>query len=162
MDTQFLDYYNRELRYLRDLGGEFARDFPKVAGRLGLDAFECADPYVERLLEGFAFLAARIGLKIDAEFPRFTEQLLEMLCPHYLGPTPSMAVVQLRPDPQQGAPSEGFVVRRGTSLTSNVRRGESTACEYRTGHDVTLWPVELTRLAHTSYAGEQPASSTPV
>jgi len=62
VDTRLLDYYNRELRYLRDLGGEFARDFPKVAGRLGLDAFECADPYVERLLEGFAFLAARVQL----------------------------------------------------------------------------------------------------
>src|SRR5271165_2966721 len=112
MDTQFLDYYNRELRYLRDLGGEFARDFPKVAGRLGLDAFECADPYVERLLEGFAFLAARVELKIDAEFPAFTEHLLEMVCPHYLAPTPSMAVVQLVPDEHQGSLSDGFVVPR--------------------------------------------------
>jgi type VI secretion system protein ImpG len=154
LDRRLLDYYNRELRYLRDLGGEFARDYPKVAGRLGLDAFECADPYVERLLEGFAFLAARVQLKIDAEFPRFTEHLLEMLCPHYLGPTPSMAVVQLRPDPQQGAPTDGFLVPRGTSLTSNVRRGEATACEYRTAHDATLWPVELTNLVHTGYVGD--------
>jgi type VI secretion system protein ImpG len=154
VDTRLLEYYNRELRYLRDLGGEFARDFPKVAGRLGLDAFECADPYVERLLEGFAFLAARTQLKIDAEFPRFTEHLLEMLCPHYLGPTPSMAVVQLKPDPQQGALNDGFVVARGTSLGGQVRRGEATACEYRTAHDVTLWPVELVSLAHTSYAGD--------
>ena len=69
MDRRLLEYYGRELRYLRELGGEFARDYPKVAGRLGLDAFECADPYVERLLEGFAFLAARVELKIDAEFP---------------------------------------------------------------------------------------------
>src|ERR1700690_3816991 len=154
MDARLLEYYNRELRYLRDLGGEFARDYPKVAGRLGLDPFECADPYVERLLEGFAFLAARTQLKIDAEFPRFTEHLLEMLCPHYLGPTPSMTVVQLRPDPQQGAPSDGFLVPRGTSLASNVRRGEATACEYRTAHDVTLWPVELTSLVHTTYVGD--------
>jgi type VI secretion system protein ImpG len=154
VDTRLLEYYNRELRYLRDLGGEFARDFPKVAGRLGLDAFECADPYVERLLEGFAFLAARTQLKIDAEFPRFTEHLLEMLCPHYLGPTPSMAVVQLKPDPQQGALNDGFVVPRGTSLGGNVRRGEATACEYRTAHDVALWPVELVSLSHVAYAGD--------
>jgi type VI secretion system protein ImpG len=149
-----LEYYNRELRYLRELGGEFARDYPKVAGRLGLDAFECADPYVERLLEGFAFLAARVQLKIDAEFPRFTEHLLEMLCPHYLGPTPSMAVVQLRPDPKQGAPSGGFLVPRGTALTSNLRGGEATPCEYRTGHDVILWPLELTKVSHTSYVAD--------
>jgi type VI secretion system protein ImpG len=154
VNKRLLEYYNRELRYLRELGGEFARDFPKVAGRLGLDAFECADPYVERLLEGFAFLAARVQLKIDAEFPRFTEHLLEMLCPHYLGPTPSMAVVQLRPDPKQGAPTNGFLVPRGSALASNLRRGETTACEYRTGHDVTLWPVEITKLSHTSYIGD--------
>ena len=102
MDARLLEYYNRELRYLRELGGEFARDFPKIAGRLGLDAFECADPYVERLLEGFAFLAARVHLKIDGEFPRFTEQLLGLVCPHYLGPTPSMAVVQFTPDRTPG------------------------------------------------------------
>jgi type VI secretion system protein ImpG len=154
LDTRLLDYYNRELRYLRELGGEFAREFPKVSQRLGLDSFECADPYVERLLEGFAFLAARVQLKIDAEFPRFTEHLLEMLSPNYLSPTPSMAVVQLRPDPTQGVLHEGLTVARGTALTSNMRRGEMTACEYRTAQDVTLWPVELTKLVHTGYDGE--------
>ncbi|MDP9033570.1 MAG: type VI secretion system baseplate subunit TssF [Myxococcota bacterium] len=154
MDARLLEYYNRELRYMRDLGGEFAKAFPKVAGRLGLDAFECADPYVERLLEGFAFLAARVQLKMDAEFPRFTEQLLEALCPHYLGPTPSMAVVQFKPDPKQGALSDGFVLPRGTSLLGNVRPGEVTACQYRTGHEVTLWPVELTGLTHPAYTGD--------
>ncbi|HLK40622.1 MAG TPA: type VI secretion system baseplate subunit TssF [Polyangiaceae bacterium] len=148
MEARFLEYYNRELRYLRELGGEFARDFPKVAGRLGLDSFACADPYVERLLEGFAFLAARVNLKIDAEFPRFSEQLLGMLCPHYMGPTPSMAVVQLHPDREQGSLNDGFVVPRGTSLISHVRSGGSTACEYRTAHDVTLWPIELKSIAY--------------
>jgi type VI secretion system protein ImpG len=154
LDSRLLEYYNRELRYLRELGGEFARDFPKVAGRLGLDAFECADPYVERLLEGFAFLAARVQLKIDAEFPRFTEQLLDILYPNYLGPTPSMAVVQLRPDPQQGGLTDGFLVPRGTVLRGNLRSGENTACEYRTGHDVALWPIELTAVTHAPYMGD--------
>ncbi len=153
MESRLLEYYGRELRYLRELGGEFARDFPKVAGRLGLDAFECADPYVERLLEGFAFLAARVQLRIDAEFPRFTEHLLEIVCPHYLGPTPSIAVVQLSPDDQQGGLADGFVVPRGTTLRGGVRRNETTACEYRTAHDVTLWPVELTSLTLVPVTG---------
>src|ERR1700729_456815 len=118
MDTRLLEYYNRELRYLRELGGEFAREFPKVSQRLGLDAFECADPYVERLLEGFAFLAARVQLEIDSQFPRFTEQLLALVCPHYLGPTPSMAVVQMQPDPDAGGLTDGLVVSRATSLRS--------------------------------------------
>jgi type VI secretion system protein ImpG len=151
MDTRLLEYYNRELRYLRELGGEFAREYPKVSQRLGLDSFACADPYVERLLEGFAFLAARVQLKIDSEFPRFTEHLLEMLCPHYLCPTPSMAVVQMRPDPAQGTLNDGFPLARGTALTSNVGRGDTTACEYRTAHDVALWPIELVKVTHGGY-----------
>jgi type VI secretion system protein ImpG len=154
VDSRLLEYYNRELRYLRELGGEFAREFPKVAGRLGLDAFECADPYVERLLEGFAFLAARVQLKIDAEFPRFTEQLLDVLCPNYLGPTPSMLVAQLRPDLQRGGLNDGFLVPRGSVLRAALRPGDSTACEYRTGHDVMLWPIELIGLTHTAYMGD--------
>jgi type VI secretion system protein ImpG len=102
MDPRLLHYYNRELQHLREMGGEFAREFPKIAGRLGLEAFECADPYVERLLEGFAFLTARVQLKIDAEFPRFTQHLLELVYPHYLAPTPSMAVVQMQPSLSEG------------------------------------------------------------
>src|SRR5210317_2645631 len=98
MNPQLLEYYNRELKYIQQMGGEFAEEFPKMAGRLGLDAFECADPYVERLLEGFAFLAARVQLKVDAEYPRFTQHLLEMVYPHYLSPLPSMAIVQMMPD----------------------------------------------------------------
>jgi type VI secretion system protein ImpG len=152
VDARLLDYYNRELRYLRELGGEFARDFPKIAGRLGLDAFECADPYVERLLEGFAFLAARVHLKIDGEFPRFSEQLLGLVCPHYLGPTPSMAVVEFTPDERQGGLKDGFKLPRGTALRARLPRNDAT-CEYRTAHDLTLWPLELRALTVTPTAG---------
>ena len=77
MDPRLLRYYNQELRYLREMGGEFAREFPKIAARLGMDGLEVADPYVERLLEGCAFLAARVQLKQDAEFPRLSHRLLE-------------------------------------------------------------------------------------
>lgn len=143
MDPRLLQYYNRELQHLREMGGEFASEFPKIAARLGLDSFECADPYVERLLEGFAFLAARIQLKIDAEFPRFTQQLLEVVYPHYLAPTPSMAVVRFQPDLTEGSLAAGFVIPRGTALRSLMTKEMQTACEYRTGHDLTLWPLEL-------------------
>ena len=152
MDTRLLEYYNRELRYLRELGGEFAREFPKIAGRLGLDAFECADPYVERLLEGFAFLAARVQLKLDGEFPRFSEQLLGLVCPHYLGPTPSMTVVEFTPDERQGGLKDGFKLSRGTALRARLPRNDAT-CEYRIAHDVTLWPIELKALTLTPASG---------
>jgi len=153
MDPRHLDYYNRELQHIREIGGEFAAEFPKIAGRLGLSGFECADPYVERLLEGFAFLAARVQLKIDSEFPVFTQHLLEMVYPHYLAPTPSMAVVQLQPDLAEGALGEGYVLPRNTVLRSNIGKGEQTACEYRTAHEVTLWPLELTEAEYFVHSG---------
>ena len=77
------------------MGAEFAREFPKIAGRLGIEGTDVADPYVERLLEGFAFLAARVQLKIDAEYPTFTQNLTELVYPDYLAPLPSMAGVQV-------------------------------------------------------------------
>ncbi|NOQ35141.1 MAG: type VI secretion system baseplate subunit TssF [Methylococcaceae bacterium] len=153
MDPRLLRYYNTELHHLREMGGEFAAEFPKIAARLGMDGFECADPYVERLLEGFAFLAARVQLKVDAEFPRFTQHLLEMVYPNYLEPTPSMAVVQFQPDLTEGSLDEGFVIERDTELRSQIIKGEQTACEYRTAHDVTLWPLEITEAEYLSGAG---------
>ncbi len=154
MDPRLLRYYSRELQHLREMGGEFAKQFPKVAGRLGLETFECADPYVERLLEGFAFLAARVQLKLDAEFPRFTQHLLQMVYPHYLSPTPSMAVVQMQPNLAEGGLASGFVVPRGTVLRSILGKGDQTACEYRTAHDVTLWPIEVVKAEYGSFLGD--------
>ncbi len=154
MDPHLLRYYNQELQHLREMGGEFAKAFPKVAGRLGMEELECADPYVERLLEGFAFLSARVRLKIDAEFPRFTQHLLEMVYPHYLSPVPSMTVVQMRPDLTEGTLSSGFSVPRGTVLRSRLGKGDQTACEYRTAHEVTLWPLEIVEAQYAPYSGE--------
>ncbi len=143
MDKRMLRFYDKELAHLRAMGGEFAKEFPKIAGRLSLDEFECADPYVERLLEGFAFLAARVQLKLDAEFPRFTQSLLETIYPHYLSPTPSMAVIQFNPDPNEGGLAEGFTIPRETVIRSILGKGEQTRCEYRTAHETRLWPLQL-------------------
>lgn len=154
MDSRLLTYYNRELQYIRETGQEFAKEFPKIAGRLGIETLECTDPYVERLLESFAFLTARVQLKIDSEFPRFTQHLLQMVYPHYLSPTPSMAVVQLKPSLSEGALADGFRVPRGAGLKSLVGRGEQTPCEFRTAHEVTLWPLEITGAEYTSFLGD--------
>jgi len=147
MDRRLLNLYNIELQHLRETAAEFAREFPKIAGRLALDrdAKEiCPDPFVERLLEGFAFLAARVHLKLDAEFPRFTRSILETVYPHYLSPLPSMAVVRFEPV-AGGTPVEtAFLIPRGTALKSALGRDEKTACEYRTAHEVELWPIRIT------------------
>jgi len=162
MDPNLLRYYNRELRYIRAMGGEFAKEFPKIAGRLGLGEFECEDPYVERLLEGFAFLAARVRLKVDAEFPRFTQHLLEMVYPHFLAPLPSMAVVRMTPDFDESALSRGEVIPRGEELRSLIAKEEQTACKYRTAHEVTLWPLKLTEAEYLVGAGAVANFGVPV
>ena len=149
MDTRLLDYYNQELSYLREMGAEFARNHPKIASRLGINDVEVADPYVERLLEGFSFLTARIQLKMDAEFPRFSQRLLEVIYPNYLAPTPSMAVVSLEPGMNEGLLAKGFNVRKGTLLRARLAKGEQTPCDFSTAQDVTLWPLRVTRAEMT-------------
>jgi len=151
MDERLVSHYNNELRHVREMAAEFAREFPKIAGRLALDkdAKEaCPDPYVERLLEGFAFLAARIHLKLDAEFPRFTQSLLETIYPHYLAPVPSMAVVRFDPEEQDSGLAPGVKVERGTTVRSNLGKGDRTACTFRTAQDVRLLPVQINEVRY--------------
>lgn len=146
MDAHFLDLYDRELAYLRELGGEFAAQFPKVAGRLGLSEFACDDPYVERLLEGFAFMSARVRRKLDAEFPQFTRALFDAVFPHYGRPLPSSGIFQLQPDLQEGSLIEGYRVPKGSRLSSEPARGEQTGCRFDTVWDTDLWPIRLTEV----------------
>ncbi|MGA9919156.1 type VI secretion system baseplate subunit TssF [Paraburkholderia sp.] len=153
MNPDLIKYYSQELQHLREMGGEFAREFPKIAGRLGLESLECADPYVERLLEGFSFLAARVQLKIDAEFPRFTQHLAELVYPHYLAPTPSMAIVQIQPDLSSSSLADGVQIPRGSALRSVLDRNGSTRCEYRSAHELTLWPLEIAEAKFFTHAG---------
>jgi type VI secretion system protein ImpG len=162
MDPRMLRYYSQELSYMREMGAEFAGQFPKIAARLALDPTEVADPYVERLLEGFSFLAARVRLKLDAEFPRFTQHLLEMAYPHYLAPTPAMAIAQFIPTMTEGGLASGFLVPRGTMLRGQMPRGEQTACQFRTAHDVTLWPIEIADARYMPLAPDLPLNALPL
>src|SRR5579875_1994030 len=143
MDRRLLRYYDLELQHLRGMGAEFAREFPKIAGRLGLEGFTCADPFVERLLEGVAFLSARVHLKLDAEFPRFTQSLLETVYPHYLAPTPSMCMIQFQPQLDEPGLANGHKIPRGTQVRSLIGKGDSTAATYVTAHDVNLLPLRI-------------------
>jgi type VI secretion system protein ImpG len=147
MDPRLLRYYNQELRYLREMGAEFARDFPKIAGRLGMEGMEVSDPYVERLIEGCAFLAARVQLKQDAEYPQLSQRLLEMVCPNLAAPIPSMLVARMQPgnDPNLVA---GFRVPRGSALSGPETALGPTRCEFRTAQDVVLTPL---RVVSTEY-----------
>ena len=153
MDPRLLEYYNRELQFMRETGAEFARQYPRVAARLGLDGLECADPYVERLLEGFAFLAARVQWKLDARQPQFTQHLLELVYPGFLAPIPAAAIVEFTPDMDEGSLKGGVRIERGSVLKTPLGKGERTSCEFRTTQDVTLWPVTVTEARYLSGAG---------
>ncbi|MBA4177838.1 MAG: type VI secretion system baseplate subunit TssF [Leptothrix sp. (in: Bacteria)] len=161
MDPRLLRYYNEELRHLREMGGEFAQQFPKIAARLGMEGLEVTDPYVERLLEGFAFLAGRIQLKLDAEFPRFTQRLLEIVYPQFLAPTPAMLIAQFHPDLGDPGLAGGLKIARGSSMSSPSGRAGATVCEFRTAHDLTMWPLELTQVEYFSHAADLPMAAVP-
>src|SRR3989475_12386509 len=140
MPDELLPYYERELAFLRQSGAEFATKYPKIASRILLEAGKCEDPHVERLLQAFALLAARVHHKIDDEFPELTDALLGILYPHYLAPIPSMAIVQFVLDATSALPN-GFLIDRHSILHTQAIDG--LACRFRTGYPVTLWPVEL-------------------
>jgi type VI secretion system protein ImpG len=127
-----------------------------------MNGLEVTDPYVERLLEGVGFLAARVHLKLDAEFPRFTQALLETVYPHYLAPTPSMLVAQCTPDANEPNLATGFTVQRGSTMQGMLAGDEATACEFRTAQDLPLWPVELVSASYFSFAPDLPLNALPI
>lgn len=141
MRDDLLAYYDRELLFLRQMGAEFAAKYPKVAGRLSLEADRVEDPHVERLIEAFAFLAARIHLKIDDDFPEITDALLNIVYPHYLRPIPSTTVVEFHLDPEQGKLTGGFRIPRDSMLFS--RPFEGAPCRFRVCYDTTIWPLRI-------------------
>jgi type VI secretion system protein ImpG len=150
MRDELLGYYERELIFLRRMGAEFARKYPKIAGRLQLEEEKIEDPHVERMIEAFAFLTGRISLKLEDELPEITESFLNVLYPHYLSPIPSMAITQF----SFGSPNDKLtavqILERGARL--NSRPVDGTPCQFRTGFDVQLVPMEIQSAALESNA----------
>ena len=140
--TELLDYYLRELSYLREQGHDFSQRYPKVGSRLDFHGTESQDPHTERLIESVAFLAARVRRDIDAEFPQVATSLLENLCPSLLAPIPSMTVMQMTLNEAQGKVTAGLQIPRHTALVADAEGGEE--CRFRSAWDTTLWPLEIT------------------
>ncbi|MHB1225473.1 MAG: type VI secretion system baseplate subunit TssF [Gemmatimonadaceae bacterium] len=159
MRDDLLYYYERELAFMRQMGAEFADRYPKVASRLQLERSKCEDPHVERLLEGFAFLAARVHLKIDDDFPEVSESLLNVVYPHYVRPLPSMSLVEFELDPVQGRLTTGLSIPRGSQLYARPSGG--VACRFQTCYDTTLWPVSVAAAQWTTPERLRPAVRAP-
>lgn len=155
MQAEFLNYYERELQYLRSLGAEFAAKYPKIAARLLLQNDQQPDPHVERLLEGFAFLTSRIHHKLDLDFPEITEAFLSIVYPHYLRPIPSMSVVQFLTDPAQGRQTAGYRVPRGATVMTRPAGG--VVCRFQTCYETVLWPVRIAEAEWCPPSRIQPA-----
>jgi type VI secretion system protein ImpG len=146
LNTQddLLEYYRRELAYLRTQSADFAARYPKVAQRLALTGSESTDPHTERLIEAVGFLTARVHRDLDREFLTVAAGLLDNLCPSLTQPVPAMTVVQMTLDPTQGKVTAGSRVPRATALQAVASSGET--CRLRTTWDLTLWPLRLAGL----------------
>lgn len=136
-----LEYYRRELNYLRTQSADFAVRYPKVAQRLVLSGGESADPHTEHLIESVAFLTARVHRELDRDFPTVAAAILDNLCPSLTQPVPAMTVMQLTLDATEGKPTAGIPVARGTMLSTTAASGEQ--CRFQTGWDTTLWPLRV-------------------
>ncbi|WP_051377387.1 type VI secretion system baseplate subunit TssF [Paraburkholderia dilworthii] len=142
---------------MRELAAEFGQAHPKIARRLGMQAGEIGDVYVQRLIEAFAFMAARMRMKLDAAFPDFTRPLLQCLYPNYLAPTPSMGVARLYPDHVKGELAGGVCLAHGSLFASGVPDGGGSACKFRSTQDVTLYPLEIVSARLTGIPPDIPA-----
>jgi len=142
MDPRLLRAYNEELAYLREGAREFGEEHDVVAGYLGLKTPNDPDPYVERLLEGVAYLGARVQLKLQDQFPEFTQHLLHAIQPNYVAPTPSMCVLAIEPDDTDEGLAPGREAPRLTQFSGQVP-DHDTPVTFRTGHNVTLYPLKI-------------------
>ena len=160
MSEALLPYYEQELLFIRQMAQEFGKKYPNAASRLILEQGRSADPHVERLIESFAILAARVHHKLDDDFPQLTDAMLSVLYPHYLAPIPSMSIVQFELDAARGQLPMGFTIARGSRLRTPPVG--DMPCRYRTGYDTTLWPIGLTRARYQPppFSGLKPPPGT--
>lgn len=140
MADELLPYYEKELAFIRQMGAEFAKEHPKIAGRLGVSSEAIEDPHVSRLIESFAYLNARIQHKLDDDFPELSDALLGVLFPHYQRPIPSMTIVQFVADKEQLDSS--YFLPKNTLLETEQFQGEN--CRFSTIYPTELMPFSVT------------------
>lgn len=135
------DYYEAEMRLLRESAREFAKLYPEQAALLNIDELRNPDPYVERLLEGMAYLSAQVRRRLDDDVPELCEALLNQLWPHFLRPFPAATIVEFSLRPGQLRQSQ--VLARGALLMSPAVGPDRIICRFRTTSEVLLQPLHL-------------------
>ena len=148
MNNKLLSYYNKELTFLKEMGREFAQQYPKIASRLALDTTDIPDPYVERLLEGVSFLTARTQLKLDAEYPRFVQRILEVVYPDFINQKPAAAIVNLEPTGQYNADVINLL-ERGRVLRSLPIDEFKVSCPFSVTKTTEILPLLIEKAKYT-------------
>ena len=155
MNNKLLSYYNKELTFLKEMGKEFAAQYPKIASRLALDTTDIPDPYVERLLEGVSFLTARTQLKLDAEYPRFVQRILEVVYPDFINQKPAAAIVNLEPTNQYNADVINLL-ERGKILRSLPIDEFRVSCPFSVTKTTEILPLRIEKAKYTDSIGYLP------
>ncbi len=151
MSNVLIDYYQRELNYLKHRGQAFAEEFPKVAARLQLTDDQARDPHVERIIQGIAFLNARVRKKLDDEFPQLCQTLMDVIYPHFLRPLPSYSIISFEPDKDL---STQACIPAGEEIHADV--DEQYTCRFRTIYDAQVLPLKLVSARLQSYPVDAP------
>lgn len=144
----FIEYYNKEIEYLRKSGEIFSNHHPQIARNLKINEVPSSDPHIERLIESFAFIAGRINKKIDENFLKMGEALLNVLYPHHTRPTPSMMIANFEP-----ANNPTFIPK-GTQLYAYSRE-EQEACHFSTTYPLKIWPIQLKEVSIATFEYKQ-------
>lgn len=140
---ELLPYYERELGFLRRYSREFSERYPKIAGSLLMVGEVCEDPHIERMIQSFALLSARVSKRIDDDYPEFTEALFEVLYPHYLRPFPSCAIARMDSGVNISQLTTATQMPRGTEVSTRPVKG--VECRFQTAYDVVVAPIRLSR-----------------
>ncbi|ARN56929.1 type VI secretion system baseplate subunit TssF [Sedimentisphaera salicampi] len=145
MNKSFLETYEEELNYIRKDGSRFSKEYPSLAQKLGTIEEDglCSDPFVERLLEGFAFLSARVQHRMNKNFDVFAQSILQTVNPFIIKPVPASTVAEFTPDYSSDGLDAGFRIPKNTSLLTDYTKASSNRCEFRTTEDTVLWPFNV-------------------
>lgn len=138
-ENDLLDFYQRELSFLRQQGKLFAEKHPKIASKLIYGVDESPDPHIERLIESFAYLTGRIQQNLESELPHTSSAILNNIAPQLLNPVPSLSIACFKVEEENDLPSVPFKIEREHPLTAFTEAGER--CRFRTCYNVELWPV---------------------
>ena len=139
MIEELLPYYEKQLQEFSQQSRDFAQKYPKIAQRLALNQEQIDDPHIERLIQAFSLISARIDKKLADSYDVFTRSIFEVMFPQYLKPFPACSVVSFEDINKIKQLTARHFIPKATTLKAKSTRG--VQCEYQTVQDVVLLPI---------------------